>query len=397
LSTLSPSALDYVITITEEQEAIRKVVREFAEKELAPKAPKIDRDNQMDMGLVKRAAELGLFGVPFPEEYGGGGGDDLSLVIASEEIARFSAAFSAVVGATYLVSTPIFIYGNEEQKRKYLVPIAKGEKIAAHAMTEPGTGSDVAAITTKAEKKGDRYVINGKKMFITNGDKAEIFLIFARTSPKEEGKRHRGVTAFIAEKGMPGLTVGQRTDVIGLRGDQPVELVLDSLEVPEANVLGELGRGVNIALSTYDHGRVGVAAQGTGLAQAALEAALNYSTQRQTFDAYLLSYQQVQFKIAEMTAAVHMSRLLTYWAATLTKKGKDFIKASSIAKITATEAAEKNAHMAMMIMGAYGVSTDSQVERILRDSQIIKTYEGANDIQRLVIMKEVAKEMGVLG
>jgi len=397
LSTVSPSALDYVITITEEQEAIRKVVREFAEKELAPKAPKIDRDNQMDMGLVKRAAELGLFGVPFPEEYGGGGGDDLSLVIASEELARFSAAFSAVVGATYLVSTPIFIYGNEEQKRKYLTPIARGEKIAAHAMTEPGAGSDVAAITTTATKTGDHFVINGKKMFITNGDKAETFLIFARTSPKEEGKRHRGVTAFIAEKGMPGLTVGQRTDVIGLRGDQPVELIFDNLEVPESNVLGEIGRGVNIALSTYDHGRVGVAAQGTGLAQAALEAALNYSTQRQTFDTYLLSYQQVQFKIAEMTAAVHMSRLLTYWAATLTKKGKDFIKASSIAKITATEAAEKNAHMAMMIMGAYGVSTDSQVERILRDSQIIKTYEGANDIQRLVIMKEVAKEMGVLG
>ena len=397
MSTVSPSALDYVITITEEQEAIRKVVKEFAEKELAPKAPKIDRDNQMDMGLVKRAAELGLFGVPFPEEYGGGGGDDLSLVIASEELARFSAAFSAVVGATYLVSTPIFIYGNEEQKRKYLTPIARGEKIAAHAMTEPGAGSDVAAITTTATKTGDHFVINGKKMFITNGDKAETFLIFARTSPKEEGKRHRGVTAFIAEKGMPGLTVGQRTDVIGLRGDQPVELIFDNLEVPESNVLGEIGRGVNIALSTYDHGRVGVAAQGTGLAQAALEAALNYSTQRQTFDTYLLSYQQVQFKIAEMTAAVHMSRLLTYWAATLTKKGKDFIKASSIAKITATEAAEKNAHMAMMIMGAYGVSTDSQVERILRDSQIIKTYEGANDIQRLVIMKEVAKEMGVLG
>ncbi len=397
MSTLSPNSSDYNIAISDEQEAFRKAVREFAEKEIAPVAQKIDRENQMDMKLVKRAADLGLFGVPFPEEYGGGGGDDLSLVIATEEIARFSAAFSAVVGATYLVSTPIFLFGNEEQKRKYLVPIAKGEKIAAHCMTEPGTGSDVAAITTTATKSGDKYVINGKKMFITNGDKAETFLIFARTSPKEEGKRHRGVTAFIAEKGMPGLTVGQRTDVIGLRGDQPVELIFENLEVPETNVLGEAGRGVNIALNTYDHGRVGVAAQGTGLAQAALEAALSYSTQRQTFDQYLLSYQQVQFKIAEMTAAVHTARLLTYWAATLTKKQKDFIKASSIAKIIATEAAEKNAHMAMMIMGAYGVSTDMNVERILRDSQIIKTYEGANDIQRLVIMKEVAKEMGVLG
>jgi alkylation response protein AidB-like acyl-CoA dehydrogenase len=397
MSTLSPSSSDYEIAISEEHEAFRKAVREFAEKELAPVAQKIDRENQMDMRLVKRAAELGLFGIPFPEEYGGGNGDDLSLVLATEEIARFSAAFSAVVGATYLVSTPIFLFGNEEQKRKYLVPIAKGEKIAAHAMTEPGTGSDVAAIKTNAQKKGDKYVINGKKMFITNGDKADVFLIFARTSPMEGSKRHQGVTAFIAEKGTPGLTVGQRTEVIGLRGDQPVELVMENLEVPEANIVGEIGRGVRIALTCYDHGRVGVAAQGTGLAQAALEAALNYSTQRQTFDNYLLSYQQVQFKIAEMTAAVHTARLLTYWAATLTKKGKDFIKASSIAKIVATEAAEKNAHMAMLIMGAYGVSTDMQVERILRDSQIIKTYEGTNDIQRLTIMKEVAKEMGVVG
>jgi alkylation response protein AidB-like acyl-CoA dehydrogenase len=397
MSTLSPSSTDYEIKITEELEAFRKAVREFAEKELAPVAQKIDRENQMDMSLVRRAAELGLFGVPFPQEYGGGGGDDLSLVVATEEIARFSAAFSAVVGATYLVSTPIFLFGNEEQKRKYLVPIAKGEKIAAHAMTEPSTGSDVAAIATTARKQGDKYLINGKKMFITNGDKAETFLIFARTSPKEEGKRHHGVTAFIAEKGMSGLTVGQRADVIGLRGDQPVELVMENLEVPESNIVGEIGRGVRIALTCYDHGRVGVAAQGTGLAQAALEAALNYSTQRQTFDNYLLSYQQVQFKIAEMTAAVHTARLLTYWAATLTKKGKDFIKASSIAKISATEAAEKNAHMAMLIMGAYGVSAEMQVERILRDSQIIKTYEGTNDIQRLTIMKEVAKEMGVVG
>jgi alkylation response protein AidB-like acyl-CoA dehydrogenase len=397
VSTLSPSASDYNIVVSEEQEAFRMAVREFAEKELAPVAQRIDRENKMDMQLVKRAADLGLFGVPFPEQYGGGGGDDLSLVIATEEIARFSAAFSAVVGATYLVSTPIFLFGNEEQKQKYMVPIAKGEKIAAHAMTEPGTGSDVAAITTSAKKVGDKYVINGKKMFITNGDKAEIFLIFARTAPKEEGRRHQGVTAFIAEKGMPGLNVGQRIDVIGLRGDQPVELMLDNLEVPESNVLGELGRGVRVALTCYDHGRVGVAAQGTGLAQGALEAALKYSTQRQTFDTFLLGYQQVQFKIAEMTAAVHTARLLTYWAATLTKKGKDFIKASSIAKIVATEAAEHNAHMAMLIMGAYGVSTDSQVERMLRDSQIIKTYEGTNDIQRLTIMKEVAKELGVVG
>jgi alkylation response protein AidB-like acyl-CoA dehydrogenase len=395
MSTLSPSSTDYNIQVSDEHEAFRKVVREFAENELAPLAAKIDRDNEMDMALVKKAGALGLFGVPFPEEYGGSNGDDLSLVLATEELARFSAAFSAVVGANYLVSVPLFLFGTEEQKKRFLVPIARGEKLAAHAMTEPGTGSDVAAITTSAKKEGAKYVVNGKKMFITNGDKADTYLIFARTSPPEEGKRHRGVTALIVEKGAPGLRVGQRINTIGLRGDQPVELMFEDLEVPEENVLGELGRGVNIALSTYDHGRVGVAAQGTGLAQAALEAALNYSTQRQTFGEYLLTYQQVQFKIAEMAAVVQTARLLTYWAATLTKKGKDFIKASSIAKIAATEAAETNAHKAMLIMGANGVSADMQVERILRDSQVIKTYEGTNDIQRLTIMKEIAKEMGV--
>ncbi|MDG6925234.1 MAG: acyl-CoA dehydrogenase family protein [Nitrososphaerota archaeon] len=396
MSTLFPRSTDYNIQISEEHEAFRKVVREFAEKELAPLTAKIDRDNEMDMELVKKAGALGLFGVPFPEEYGGSNGDDLSLVLATEELARFSAAFSAVIGANYLVSVPLFLFGTPEQKTRFLVPIARGEKLGAHAMTEPGTGSDVAGISTTATKEGKNYVVNGKKMFITNGDKADTYLIFARTSAPEEGKRHRGVTAFIVEKGAPGLKVGQRINTIGLRGDQPVELIFENLEIPEENVVGELGRGVNVALSTYDHGRVGVAAQGTGLAQAALEAALNYSTQRQTFGEYLLTYQQVQFKIAEMAAAVQTARLLTYWAAALTKKGKDFIKASSIAKIAATEAAETNAHKAMLIMGANGVSAEMQVERILRDSQVIKTYEGTNDIQRLTIMKEIAKEMGVV-
>ena len=396
MSTLSPDSLDYTISISEEHEAFRRVVREFAEKELAPLAAKIDKENEMDMELVKKAGRLGLFGVPFPEEFGGSNGDDLSLVLATEELARFSAAFSAVVGANYLVSVPLMLFGTAEQKKRFLTPIAKGEKLAAHAMTEPGTGSDVAGITTTAKKEGGNYVINGKKMFITNGDKADIYLVFARTSPPEEGRRHRGVTGFIVEKGTPGLIVGQRINTIGLRGDQPVELVFENLGVPEENIVGEIGRGVNVALSTYDHGRVGVAAQGTGLAQAALEAALSYSTQRQTFGEYLLTYQQVQFKIAEMAAAVQTARLLTYWAAMLTMKGKDFIMASSIAKIAATEAAEANAHKAMMIMGAYGVSGDMQVERILRDSQVIKTYEGTNDIQRLTIMKEIAKEMGVI-
>jgi alkylation response protein AidB-like acyl-CoA dehydrogenase len=395
MSTVLPLATDYLVNVTENHESYRKVVREFAEKVIAPHAMRIDKENEMNMEIVRKASEIGVFGIPFPEEYGGAGADDLTLAIAVEELTRISAACATAIIASYLVSTPLFLFGNEEQKKKYLPPLAKGEKLGAHAMTEPGAGSDVAGIKTTAEKKGGNYVINGRKLFITNGDKANVYLVFARTSPPDKSKRHLGVTAFLVERETPGLNVGQRLNVIGLRGEQPVELVFDNMEVPEENILGELGRGVRIALTTYDHGRIGVAAQGVGLAQAALEAALKYSVQRQTFDNYLLSYQQVQFKIAEMAAAVHTSRLLTYWAASLSKNGKDFLKAASIAKITATEAAEKNAHLAMLIMGAYGVSTETGVERLLRDSQVIKTYEGTNDIQRLTIVKEIVKELGI--
>lgn len=395
MSAINPSATDYSILVTEEHEAFRNVVHDFAEKRLAPRAQQIEKDNKMDMDLVKEAGKLGLFGIPFPEKYGGSGGDELSVAISTEELARVSAAFSAVVMVNYLFTTPVFLFGNEEQKEKYVVPIARGERIGAHAMTEPGAGSDVAGIKSTAKKEGKKYIINGRKMFITNGDKADTFLLFARTSSSEGAKRHSGITAFIVEKDMPGFKVGQRTDVIGLRGDQPVELMMDNLEVPEENVLGGEGNGFKIALTAYDHGRTEVAAQGTGLAQASLEAALSYASQRQTFGNYLLSYQQVQFKIAEMATAVHSARLATYWASVRLMKGTGYIEASSIAKILATEAAEKNAHLAMLIMGAYGVSFDSRVERFLRDSQIIKTYEGTNDIQRLTIMKEIAKEKGV--
>ena len=341
MSAINPSSTDYAIVVTEEHEAFRKVVREFAEKRLAPRAQQIEKENKMDMDLVKEAGKLGLFGLPFPEKYGGGGGDQLSIAIATEELARFSAAFSAVVMVNYLFTTPIFLFGNEAQKTKYLAPIARGERIGAHAMTEAGAGSDVAAITSSAKKEGNKYIINGRKMFITNGDKADTFLLFARTSALDQVQRHSGITAFIVEKGMPGFRVGQRNEVIGLRGDQPVELIMENLEVPAENVLGAEGNGFKIALTTYDYGRSEVAAQGTGLAQASLEAALSYASQRQTFGNYLLSYQQVQFKLAEMATAVHTARLATYWACVRLMKGTGFIEASSIAKILATEAAER--------------------------------------------------------
>jgi len=394
MSELSPSSLDYTIHVKEEHEEYRKVIRDFSQKLVLPKVQKIESENALEDELVKRLCETGIMGITFPEEYGGAGADNLTLAIAVEELSRVCTALATLVVANYLVSTPIYLFGNEEQKRKYLAPLAKGQKIGAHAMTEAGAGSDVSAITTQAQKVDGGYRITGRKLFITNGDRAHIYLVFARTSPPDPRKRHLGVTAFIVERGAQGLRIGQRLNVIGLRGDQPVELIFEDVFVPEENVLGEIGRGVRIALSTYDRGRIGVAAQGVGIAQAALEAALKYSTQRETFGNKLLSYQQVQFKIAEMVSSVHAARILTYWAASLADQAKPFVKAASIAKIVATEAAERNAHAAMLIMGAYGVSQETGVERLLRDSQVIKTYEGTNDIQRLIVAREVAKEVG---
>ncbi|MEM3671014.1 MAG: acyl-CoA dehydrogenase family protein [Thermoprotei archaeon] len=391
----SHSALEYSVHVSPEHESFRGIVREFAEKVILPKAAEIDRTNNMDPEVLSKAAELGLFGIPFPEEYGGSGGDELMLALAVEELTKASAACATAIMASYLVSTPLFLFGTEEQKKKYLPDLATGRKLGAHGMTEPDAGSDIAGIKSTAVKKDGYYVLNGRKMFITNGDKADIYLLFARTSPPEPQKRHRGITAFIVEKGASGFRVGQRIAVTGLRGEQPVELVFNDLQVQAENVLGEVGGGARIALTTYDHGRIGVASQGVGLAQAALDIALRYSVQRQTFNNYLLSYQQVQFKIADMVAAVETSRLLTYWAAALCSSGKNFIKAASIAKVTATEAAERNAHNAMLMMGGYGVAVESGVERLLRDSQVIKTYEGTNDIQRLTIVRETAKEMGL--
>lgn len=394
MSTVSPSAVDYVIEVGAEHEALRKVVRSFSESVVRPYVPKMERENEMDRTLLRKAAELGVYGLVFPEAYGGAGADHVSLVIAIEELARVSPAFSAAVAASYLVSVPIYLFGSEEQKRKYLVPLAKGEALGAHAMTEPVAGSDIAGIQSRAEKRAGVYHITGRKVFITNGDKADTFLVFARTSRSEPGRRHAGITAFIVEKETPGLRIGARLEVTGLRGEHPVELVFEDMEVPEENVLGEVGRGARIALSTYDRGRLGISAQGVGIAQAALERALLYAKERMAFERPILGYQQVQFKVSEMAVRVHTARLSAYWAASLADRGVDFVKAASIAKITSSEAAERNAHDAMLIMGAYGVAVDTGVEGLLRDSQVIKTYEGTNDIQRLVIAREVSKEVG---
>jgi acyl-CoA dehydrogenase len=261
-------------------------------------------------------------------------------------------------------------------------------------MTEPGAGSDVAGIKSTAKLHGTHWEINGRKTFITNGEIAELYLVFARTSPPPSAReRHKGLSAFIVERGTEGFQVGSHIETTGLRGSQPSELILDHVKVPTDNLVGKEGDGFYIGVKTYDRGRVDVSAQGVGIAQAAYEAAINYAQTRTSFEKPLIDFQQVQYKLAEMAMGLHTARLLTYWAASLKDQGKEFVKAASIAKVTSTETAERLALLAMMIHGGYGVATEYPVERFLRDSQIIKTYEGTNDIQRLTIAKQLIREL----
>ncbi len=377
-----------------DHENLRHTIRDFAEKEIRPIAADIDRKNLIPRDLLTRIAKLGVSAITYKEEYGGLGGDLLSMVIAIEELARVSAACSTVFVASHLVSEPINEWGTEEQKKRYLVPMVAGDKIGAHAMTEPGAGSDVAGIKSTAKLQGTHWEITGRKMFITNGEIADTYLVFARTSlaPSKE-ERHKGLSAFIVERGTEGFQVGSKIETTGLRGSQPSELILDRVRVPKDNLLGREGDGFYIGVKTYDRGRIDVSAQGVGIAQAAYEAAVSYAQTRTSFDSPLIDFQQVQYKLADMAIGLHTARLLAYWAASLKDQGKDFVKAASIAKVTATETAEKLALMAMMIHGGYGVATEYPVERFLRDSQIIKTYEGTNDIQRLTIAKQLIREL----
>ncbi len=389
-----PRSADYEVKLTSEHESLRHTIRDFAEKEIRPIAAEIDRKNQIPRDLLTRIAKLGVSAITYKEEYGGLGGDLLSMVIAIEELARVSGACSTVFVASHLVSEPISEWGIEEQKKRYLVPMVAGDKIGAHAMTEPGAGSDVAGIKSTAKLHGTHWEITGRKMFITNGEIADIYLVFARTSPPpSREERHKGLSAFIVERGTEGFQVGSHIETTGLRGSQPSELILDRVRVPKDNLLGKEGDGFYIGVKTYDRGRIDVSAQGVGIAQAAYEAAVSYAQTRTSFETPLINFQQVQYKLAEMAIGLHTSRLLTYWAASLKDQGKDFVKAASIAKVTATETAERLALHAMMIHGGYGVATEYPVERYLRDSQIIKTYEGTNDIQRLTIAKQLIREL----
>lgn len=375
--------------LTEEQEMMRKMVREFAETEVAPGAAERDEAARFERRLFERMGELGLTGIPWPEKYGGSDAGFVSYCIAVEELSRVDASVSVTLSAhVSLASWPIYTFGTEEQKQKYLKPMAEGRLLGAYCLTEPGSGSDAGAMQTTAVRKGDEYILNGSKIFITNGEEAEVYVVFARTNLEE---KHRGVSAFIVEKGMPGLKFGKHEKKMGIRASTTVEVIFEECRVPAANLLGQEGEGFKIAMRTLDGGRNGIAAQAVGIAQGALDHALAYAQERQQFGRPIAKNQAIQFKLADMATKIEAARLLTYQAAWREEQGLPYGKQSAMAKMYAADVAMEVTTEAVQIFGGYGYTKEYPVERFMRDAKITQIYEGTNEIQRIVIANHLLK------
>jgi butyryl-CoA dehydrogenase len=376
--------------LTEEQQLIRETARQFADEYLAPRAAHHDQTAEFTAEQVRRLGELGFLGMQVPEEYGGSALDSISYVLAMEEVSRGDAATSVTMTVqNSLVNWPLARFGTPEQQRKYLPRLATGEWLGCYALTEPVAGSDPASMGTGAVEDGDSYVLNGSKIFISNGGVADIALVWAQTHRE---LKHKGVTAFILEKGMPGFEVGAEEHKMGIRGSNTVELYFKNCRVPRANILGEVGGGFKIAMMTLDGGRIGIAAQAVGIAQAAMDAAVQYAQQRKAFGRPIAELEGIQFKIADMAAEIQASRLLTYYAAWAKDQGVRYSKQAAMAKLHASETATRVTHMAVQIHGGYGYLRDFPVERLYRDARITEIYEGTSEIQRLVIAGQVFKE-----
>jgi alkylation response protein AidB-like acyl-CoA dehydrogenase len=371
------------LELTEEQELLRRTVREFAESEVKPLAREIDETGRFPRETFAKAAELGLTGVAFPEQAGGAGFDHIAYTIVIEEISRACASTGVILSVqNSLYCDPVYRYGTEEQKKKFLLPFARGEKIGCYALTEPQAGSNAAALTTRAVLKGDRYIVNGTKAWITNGAVADAAVVYVNTDP---AKGEKGITALVVEKGTPGFQVGKEEKKLGVHASACSELSFTDCEVPVANRLGKDGEGYKVALSTLDGGRIGIAAQAVGIAQGAFEAALDYAKQRKAFGHPIADFQAIQFMLADMATEIDAARLLTRRAAWKEDSGARFSMEASIAKLFASEMATRVTHKAIQIHGGYGYSREYPVERAYRDARITEIYEGTSEIQRLVI------------
>lgn len=371
--------------LTEEQNLIREMVRSFAENELAPSAAERDENECFDRELMfDKLAELGLTGIVFPEEYGGAGADYISYAIAVEELSRVCASTGVTLSAHLsLGANPVWLFGTEEQKQKFLTPMAEGTKMGAFGLTEPMAGSDAGGTKTTAVLDGDEWVLNGSKIFITNGGDAETYIVFARTDKNAE--KHHGISAFIVEKDTPGFSFGKKEKKMGIRASLTCELVFENCRILKDRLLGEEGAGFKVAMKTLDGGRIGIAAQALGIAQGAYEEALKYARERKQFDQPIASFQAIQFILADMALRIEGSRLLVYQSAWRASAGLPYGKESAMAKLSASETAMWVTTKAVQVLGGYGYTRDFPVERMMRDAKITEIYEGTSEIQRVII------------
>ena len=374
------------LQLSEHQRALQDLVRQFAEREIAPNTAEWDRTDQFPVEVFRKMGELGLLGLPLPEAYGGGGASVMDYATVVEELAKadpgHSCAYSVHVSAHTM---SVWHFGTDEQKAKYLPKLCSGEWIGAFALTEPSCGSDASALQCRGEDRGDHFVLNGTKQWITNAKSAGLFLLFARTNPQEPGAK--GVSAFLIEQGTPGLEIGRKTHKMGMRTSETYDLVLKDCRIPKSALIGELNQGFAIAMKTLEAGRVGIAAQAVGIAQAALDLAKKFSNEREAFGKPINRYQGIQWKIADMTTRIHAARMLTYRAAWMKDQGLPMNKEGAMAKLFASRIAREASNESLQIHGGYGYTDEFRIERLYRDAKVTEIYEGTSEIQKIVISR----------
>ncbi|MBQ6663771.1 MAG: acyl-CoA dehydrogenase [Firmicutes bacterium] len=373
--------------LTKEQQFVRKMVREFAKTEVEPLAADIDKEHRFPVETVEKMARYGLMGIPFPKEVGGMGGDEIAYAITVEELARVCASTAVIVSAhTSLCCWPIYKYGTAEQKAKYLPDLCAGRKLGAFGLTEPNAGTDASGQQTRAELDGDEWVLNGAKCFITNGGYANVFVVMAMT---DKSKGNHGISAFIVEKTDPGFSIGKTEDKMGICASSTTELIFQNCRIPKDRLLGEVGKGFKVAMSTLDGGRIGIASQALGIAQGALDVTVEYMKQRKQFGKKLTQFQALSFVVADLATDIEAARLLVYRAAYNEDAGLPYGPAAAMAKLFAAETAMKVTTKCVQLHGGYGYTKDYPVERMMRDAKITEIYEGTSEVQRMVIAGSV--------
>ncbi len=375
--------------LSKKQALSLKLFKEFSLNEVKPLAQEVDELERFPVETVEKMAKIGMLGIPVPENYGGSGGDNLTYIMAVEELSKHCATTGVIVSAhTSLACAPLLAFGTEAQKEKYLLPLASGDKLGAFGLTEPNAGSDAAMQQTIAVREGDFYRINGSKIFITNGGYADTFIIFAMTD-KQKGTR--GISAFIVEKGMEGFSIGKTEHKLGIKGSSTTELIFKDLILPAENLLGQEGKGFGIAMKTLDGGRIGIAAQALGIAQGALDEAIKYIKERKQFGRPLSAFQNSQFQIAELQTKIDAARLLTYRAAVLKDEGKSYSTEAAMAKLYASDISMESTRISLQLLGGYGYTREYPLERMFRDAKITEIYEGTSEVQKMVIAASLLK------